>query len=245
MSTPHAARAAQPRDAEGDPQNFERLARAFGDKTNTTPSELLQEEPVEAIDFRLAGVGLNECERVLNEYCWPIVLNRPLCSRLFALGIHGVGVNGRGPLGALQFSDALLPPAGLFEFPHEVGAVFGLVSAIIIPVHDETGDIVDLAAWNPDGGALALWRGAASMLGAENIFASRLGEPLLVHETPLDWLRAGRRGVHIIDPQRAAPLLRLSEPLGVKREAHSRRLRQALTIPAPHIVVASNARAAA
>jgi hypothetical protein len=39
--------------------------------------------------------------------------------------------------------------------------------------------------------------------------------------------------------------LRLGEPLGVKREAHGRRLRQALTIPAPRIVVASNARAAA
>jgi hypothetical protein len=66
-----------------------------------------------------------------------------------------------------------------------------------------------------------------------------------VHENPLDWLRAGRRGVCIVDPQRAAPLLRLSEPLGVTREAYGRRLRQALTPPAPRIVVASNARAAA
>jgi len=154
-------------------------------------------------------------------------------------------VNGRGAFDALQSSDLLFRPAGRFNLAREVGAVFGLVSAIIIPVHDETGDLVDLAAWNPDDAALALWRGMASMLGAENIFAPRFGEPLLVHETPLDWLRAGRHGVYIVDPQRAAPLLRLSEPLGVAGEAHGRRLRQALTIPAPRIVVASNARAAA
>jgi hypothetical protein len=198
-----------------------------------------------SIDPRLVGVDLNERERTLNECCWPVVLNRPLYSRLFALGVHGAGVNGRGPFGALQFSDVLFRPAGRFDLAREAGAVFGLVSAIIIPVHDETGDIVDLAAWNPDDGALALWRGVAAMLGAENIFAPRFGEPLLVHETPLDWLRAGRRGVFIVDPQRAAPLLRLGEPLGVRREAHGRRLRQALTILAPRIVVASNARAAA
>jgi len=244
MAAPHAARAA-PASAGGDPQNFERLPGAFDDNTDTAPSELTQEGPVEAIDPRLAGVGLSECERVLNECCWPVVLNRPLYSRLFALGIHGAGVNGRGPFGALQFSDVLFRPAGRFNLAREVGAVFGLVSAMIIPVYDEAGDIFDLAAWNPDDGALGLWRGAASMLGAENIFAPRLGEPLLVHETPLDWLRAGRRGVFIVDPQRAAPLLRLGEPLGVTREAHGRRLRQALTIPAPRIVVASNARSAA
>jgi len=221
------------------------LPGAFDDNTNTAPSELIQEEPIEAIDPRLVGVGLNECERALNECCWPVVLNRTLYSRLFALGIHGDGVNGCGPFGALQFSDLLFRPAGRFDLAREAGAVFGLVSAIIIPVHDEAGDLVDLAAWNPDDGALALWHGVAAMLGAENIFAPRFSEPLLVHETPLDWLRAGRRGVFIIDPQRAAPLLRLGEPLGVKREAHGRRLRQALTIPAPRIVVASNARAAA
>ncbi|MGO9768997.1 MAG: hypothetical protein ACLPSW_05465 [Roseiarcus sp.] len=196
------------------------------------------------IDPRLLGVGLDECERALLDCC-PVVLHNATYSKLFALGVHGAGVTGCGLFDALEVADVLFRPASRFDLAREVGAVFGLVSAIIIPVHDETGDIVDLAAWNPDDGALGLWRGAASMLGAENIFAPRLGEPLLVHETPLDWLRAGRQGVFIVDPQRAGPLLRLSEPLGVTREAHGRRLRQALTIPAPRIVVASNARAAA
>jgi hypothetical protein len=245
MAVPKAARVAQPRDAEGDPQKSDKLAGAFDDNTNTAPSELIQEEPVEAVDFRLAGVGVNECERVLNECCWPVVLNRPLYSRLFALGIHGAGLNGRGAFDSVQVADVIFRHGGRFDFSREVRELRGHVAGVLIPVRDEAGDLVDVAAWNIDDGALALWRGTASMLGAENIFAPRLGEPLLVHETLLDWLRDGRRGVYIIDPQRAAPLLRLSGPLGVKRDAHGRRLRQALTIPAPQIVVASNARAAA
>jgi hypothetical protein len=242
MAAPHAARAA-PASAGGDPQNFERLPGAFDDNTDTAPSELIQEGPVQAIDFRLAGVGLNEPERALLD-CWPLVLH-PLYSSLFALGVHGAGVNWHGAFDALQVADVIFRPGGWFDFSSEVGTARGSVAGVIIPLRDECGDIVDLAAWNPDDGALALWRGAASMLGAENIFAPRLGEPLLAHETPLDWLRAGRQGVFIVDPQRAAPLLRLSEPLGVAGEAHGRRLRQDLTIPAPRIVVASNARAAA
>jgi len=242
MLSSHAARAA-PASAGGDPQNFERLGGAFDDNTVTVSSELIQEGPVEAIDFRLAGVGANEPERALLDCC-PLVLH-PLFSRLFALGIHGDGVNGRGLFDDLHVADVIFRAGDRVDFSREVRELRGHVAGVIIPVRDECGDLVDLAAWNPDDGALALWRGVASMLGAETIFASRLGEPLLVHETPLDWLRAGRRGVYIIDPQRAAPLLRLAEPLGVKREAHGRSLRQVLTIPAPRIVVASNARAAA
>lgn len=253
MRTPETARAAHPRDAGGDPQNFERLGGAIDDQKNSLPSQApqdvnSQDEPAALCDLRLLGTGLTACERALNECGWPISLHEPLYLFLFALGVREHGSNGRGPFGpfgSLQFADVLFHRGGRFAFARDVGAVFGLVSAIIIPVHDETGDIVDVAAWNPDDSALALWNGVASMLGAENILAPRLDEPLLVHETPLDWLCASRRGVFIVDPIRAAPLLRLGEPLGVKREAHGRRLRQSLTIPAPRIVVASSARAVA
>ena len=39
------------------------------------------------------------------------------------------------------------------------------------------------------------------MLGAENLFGFRMREALEIHPTPLEWLRAGCRGVVIIDPQ--------------------------------------------
>jgi hypothetical protein len=219
------------------------LPGEFDANTDAIPSELIQEEPVEAIDFRLAGIGMSACERALNQFSWPAALH-PIWPTIYRLGIRDDRASGRF-LDALQVADVIFLEGERFDFAAEVGALRGTVAAIAFPLFDECGDLVDLAAWNVDGGRLALWRGVASMLGAENIFAPRLGQPLLVHETPLDWLRAGRRGVFIVDPQRAAPLLRLAEPLGVKREAHGRSLRQVLTIPAPRIVVASNARAAA
>ena len=230
-----------PCDREAGRREFEHVSRRL---TNSSNAYSPDEQDGAPIDSRLVGVGLNERERALNECCWPLVPH-PLYSSLFALGIHGEGVSGHGAFDALQVADVIFRPGGRFEFSRDVREMRGHVAGVIIPVRDECGDLLDLAAWNVDGGKLALWRGVASMLGAENIFAPRLGEPLLVHETPLDWLRAGRRGVYIVDLQRAAPLLRLSEPLGVAREAHGRRLRQALAIPAPRIVVASNARAAA
>ena len=246
MSAPHAERVAQPRNAEGDPQISDMLPGAFDDNTNTAPSELIQEEPAERIDFRLAGVGLNECERVLNECCWPVVLNGPLHARLSAHGIHGAGVNGRGAFDALQSSDVLFRPAAQFDFAHEVGAVFGLVSAIVIPVHDETGDIVDLAAWNPDDGALALWRGVACLLGEQNISAPRIEhDGVRVHPSALAWLRAGRTGVYVVDPERARWRL-AGESHVVDDVAFGRRLRDALRLPEPQIfVTTADARRAA
>jgi hypothetical protein len=109
---------------------------------------------------------------------------------------------------------------------------------------DDLGDPLDLAAWEPETGRLALWLGRVAMLGQGNLYGWRIGEPLVVHETPLEFLQAGREGVFVIDPQRASPLLRMVEPLGVKRPEFGRQLQAALAIRAPRIVVAENRRAA-
>jgi hypothetical protein len=233
----HAARAA-PASAGGDPQNFERLAGAFDDHTDTAPAELFQEEPAEAIDFRLAGVGLNEPGRALLD-CWPLVLH-PLCSSLFALGIHGDGVNGRGAFDALHVADVIFRPGGRFDFSSEVGTARGSVAGVIIPLRDECGDLADLAAWNPDDGALALWRGVASMLGEDQLNAPRIeSETLAVFADCASWLRAGRRGVVVIDADRARWRL-TGETLVVDDPAFGRRLRDSLVLPEPKIFVASN-----
>jgi hypothetical protein len=192
------------------------------------------------IDFRLAGVGLSELERVLNEYCWPVVLNGPLYARIFAQGIHGAGLNGRGAFDSLQVADVIFRPGGRFEFSSEVRELRGHVAGVIIPIRDECGDLVDLAAWNPDDGALSLWRGMASMLGAENIFAPRIeSEALLVFADVAAWLRAGRRGVVVLDPQCARWCLS-GERLVVDDPAFGRRLRDSLALPEPKIFVASS-----
>lgn len=187
--------------------------------------------------LRLLGLGLNECERALLDCC-PVVLH-PLYSSLFALGIHGDGVNGRGAFDALHVDDVTFRPGGRFDFSREVREARGSVAGVIIPARDECGDLIDLAAWNVDDGELALWRGVASMLGEDWTAAPRIeSEALAVFADVASWLRAGRRGVVIADPQRARWRL-TGERLSVDDVAFGRRVRDALRLPEPRIMVAS------
>ena len=160
----------------------------------------MNDAPETSADLRLLGLGLNECERALLD-CWPVVLHKATYGKLFALGIFGDGVNGHGAFDALEVADVIFRPAGRFDFSREVREARGHVAAIIIPARDECGDLVDLAAWNVDDGDLALWRGVASMLGEDWISAPRIeSDALAVFADVASWLRAGRRGVVIVDP---------------------------------------------
>ena len=64
-------------------------------------------------------------------------------------------------------------------------------------------------------GFVGSWLGRVGLLGEEQLDGPRLGAPLQVHPDPLAWLRAGRDGVVIVDPVRAAPMLRDAGPLEV------------------------------
>lgn len=243
MQASNAARAA-PARAGGDPHRLERLPGAFDNLTDTALPEFVQDvtsNDAEAFnDLRLLGIGLNECERALNEHCWPVVLNKPVCSRLFALGIHGDGVTGCGPFDDLEVADVKFRPDRCFDFSHEVDAARGHVAGVIIAARDECGDLIDLAACNPDDGTLALWRGAASMLGEDQIGTPRVeSEALAVFADAASWLRAGRRGVVVIDPARARWRL-AGEHLVVDDPAFGYRLHGLLRLPDPKIFVASN-----
>jgi hypothetical protein len=68
----------------------------------------------------------------------------------------------------------------------------------------------------------------------------RVDECLMVYETPLEWLKAGRRGVVLLNPDRARSILLAGQPLGVTNREFGFRLRSALTGPAPEILVARN-----
>ena len=136
-------------------------------------------------------------------------------------------------------------PNGRFEFARDMREATGAVVAIVFPAPNELGELIDLAAWEPETGKLALLLGLVSMLGQDALYGPRLSEPLAMHETALDWLKADRDGVFVIDPQWASPLLRIVEPLAVKRAAFGRRMHSAMTIPPPSIVVATAGRVAA
>lgn len=199
------------------------------------PSRDHEDAPDIPADLRLLGLGLSGCERALLD-CWPVVCHDRTYAKLFALGIFGDGVNGRWPFYALAYDAVCFLPGDRFEFGRDMRDATGARDAIIVPAMNEFGELTDLAAWLPHTGELALWRGVVSMLGQNNIFAPRLGEPLLVHENVADWLRAGRRGVVIIDPARALMLL-AGDRLAVADAKFGRRLRDALRLPAPKIFV--------
>jgi hypothetical protein len=190
------------------------------------------------------GVRLNEVESEQTQ-CLLAILHQSTYGSLVAQELRSEGIRGRGAFDALCVKPVCFLSGGRFEFARYLRDAAGNVLAVIIPARDETGELADLAALNLDTGALAMWRGRVAMLGQENILAPRIGEPLLVHETPIDWLRAEREGVFVISSHSAAPLLRMGEPLGVQSARFGQRLRDALTIPAPRIVVATNQRAAA
>lgn len=224
--------------------NGRRDVEMLGGSRSPDTATILSDQ-LDCFDSEALGVDPTEVETAL-ALCAPVVLHEPSWRHLHDLGIRSGGMNGSRPLDALCVEEVVFLDGGRFEFCRDAG-YGGRRVAIIIPARDEFGDLADLAAWHIESGKLALWRGRAAMFGAENVYAPRLGEPLKVDETVRDWLRAGREGVFVIDGarQRAAALLRMAEPLGVRTEAFGRRLREALTIRAPRIVVAAPARAAA
>lgn len=227
------------------PQNIELLGSAFDNKSILSVANDQQrsaaldelEPPAAAIDWRLAGVGLNECERALSD-CWPAVLDGAIYSRLKRRGIHGAGINGRGPFDALQVADALFRPGQRFEFARDVGSSVGAVAAVVVPVRDQAGDVVDLGAWHLESGAFGLWRGVASLLGEDRLFAPRIGDDdvLDVFANVADWLRAGRRGVVILDADRARWAL-AGQRLVAPSDEFGRALLADLSLPPPQIFV--------
>ncbi len=82
---------------------------------------------------------------------------------------------------------------------------------------------IDICAWQPKTGEIASYTGSAIFLGDEDdIFnpASWFGgDDLLVHSTPLEWLRADREGVVILDHARAGHLLAQCRSVSVANDA--------------------------
>jgi hypothetical protein len=108
--------------------------------------------------------------------------------------------------------------------------------AMTFVVRNEIGDPIDIAAWTPSRPVL-LWLGRGTLLGGEYSLAPRMTDGLQVHPTPLEWLQHACRGVVVIEPTKAAPLLRLAEPLQAASIEHGRELRRMLEVRRPRIFV--------
>ena len=131
-----------------------------------------------------------------------------------------------------------------FEFHrHDETAGEG-VSALIVLALDVYGDPMDLVAFrNGPAPFIGSWLGRIGLLGEDSLWRTR--DLLEVHATPLDWLRAERRGVCVVDPVWASSTLRDAGTLEVGSQAERRRLADMLTVRLPDIRIRQSARSAA
>jgi hypothetical protein len=70
---------------------------------------------------------------------------------------------------------------------------------------EDRGEVIDLAAWSARENTFATWRSTAFCLGdLDQCFNPATwfdGDGLHIHRTPLDWLKAGRDGIVILNPK--------------------------------------------
>ncbi len=194
------------RSGDREPQEFDQQSeRVDFEPIQKCQSQQSADDPwqgLDAVTLKLLGMKrLSPFEEELTN-CEPVVCDHALWAHLFERGIR----TGQGFFDALKTEAVVFLPGGRFEFAKHLRDATGAVRAIIISCRNQSGEIVDIAAWLPDTGAIALWRGSVGALGEDNILAPRI-DPLLVCETATEWLRAGRKGVFIIDLKRAAAAL--------------------------------------
>jgi hypothetical protein len=111
--------------------------------------------------------------------------------------------------------------------------------AMLLLARDDLDDPCDIVAWEPRTKRVAAWCSALPLLGMEQLPAPRLDPhgALKVFADPAEWLLHERDGVVIVNPERAAPLLRLAEPLQANSTAFGRRLAELINPKPPRILV--------
>jgi hypothetical protein len=116
--------------------------------------------------------------------------------------------------------------------------------ALIIGVLDN--GLVDIAAWHPSTGRIGTRLGAGAVLGLSAVDdeCGSARRPLPVWRHPGGWLLAHRRGIVIVDWDRAAHLL-AGAVLQPEDEAHSAELTRRLRVLPPVIVAPRQIGAAA
>ena len=127
---------------------------------------------------------------------------------------------------AFQPNGTYVPAPGVGDFAF----IFGILDI----------DIVDAVAFAPSTGRAATRLRIGSMLGQGQIGRDALGSTgraIPVWRNPIAWLRAGRIGVVIVHPDRAAHHL-AGLCLLAEDERHRRQLRRSLRVLRPQIDVA-------
>ena len=183
-----------------------------------------------------ADEGLEATSLAAWKRCRPLLQSER--DRLLALGISSIACERDADRGGYALRAARV----LFEDPHFYFSwenPWGeMVDAIILVVRDDFREVVDLAAFELGSARSAVWQGRASMLGQYNLNRATLGQPIVAHETWVEWLSAERTGVCILDAGRARQTQLPSATIAVRTIDFGRRLKAMLTSPPPMIVIA-------
>ena len=136
----------------------------------------------------------------------------------------------------VRLDDVVFLPRGGFEFSR-YKLDYPAEPALTFVCWDTLGDAHDICAWQPATSKIATWFGRAALLGEDNLDAPQVDGGLQVHPSALDWFRAKRYGVVILNRQRAAPMLRHAGTLLASSPEHGRKLQELLRVPPPRILV--------
>jgi hypothetical protein len=136
----------------------------------------------------------------------------------------------------VRLDDVVFLPRGAFEFSR-YKSDYPAEPVLTFVCWDALGDPQDICAWQPVTGKIATWIGRAALLGEDNLNAPQLNGGLHVHPDALAWFRAKRSGVVIVDPRRAAAMLRDAGTLIASSTEHGRKLKKILDVPPPRILV--------
>ena len=106
---------------------------------------------------------------------------------------------------------------------------------------EDSGEVIDLIAWQPRTGALASWRGQAFCLGdLDEIYNPAtyfMDGALRVHASPLEWLRANREGIVILRPDFTYAHLRFCQRILCDDPAHAEDVEFWLRAPEPTVKI--------
>ena len=172
------------------------------------------------------------------------VLTQRDVDKFIAVGVDpAVLVQGRTNSGVSIVRDRITTSPHRFEFSRYSRTDFLDCSAYVALTFDRDGEPNDLVAWRT--GFIGSWLGRCGLLGEEQLDSPRFGEPLLVHPDVLTWLQAGRDGVVVVDPARAAPLLRDAGPIEVASLGERKALLDVMRTRLPDVTIRSAKKAVA
>jgi hypothetical protein len=182
----------------------------------------------------------NEIERIFYRQPSCRVLRSGELSRFRAAGVvlSDVACPDMVLAASVEFSDD-----SRFLFIDEIDDPAQAAPAFVMLCRDDFGDPIDVAAWSPANDRLATWLGCAWALDQYRALTPRISDhgALPIFKSPLGWLRSGRSGIVILDPEKAKWQIAYARPMLLAEDvAHGQALRNALTIHAPSIFLPSS-----